>query len=61
MKGELHMMMTSLTSIILALILSVTSVFASAQIPDFLTEQLTNYTADYTVSISFDNSEEAFK
>lgn len=52
------MMMTSLTSIILALILSVTSVFASAQIPDFLTEQLTNYTADYTVSISFDNSEE---
>ena len=49
--------MKKLLSAIIALSLMVTGVFAAA-VPEFLTKQYTNYSADYSFSVSFDNSEE---
>ena len=49
--------MKKLVSALLALSLMVTGVFAAA-VPEFLTKQYTNYTADYSISMSFDNSDE---
>lgn len=49
--------MKRLVSIILALLMTVTTVFASGEVPDFLKEAYTNYTADYSISMTFDSSE----
>lgn len=49
--------MKRLVSILIAISLMITGVFAAA-VPEFLTKQYNNYTADYTVSLSFDNSKE---
>ncbi len=49
--------MKKLVSAIIAISLMITGVFAAA-VPEFLTKQYPNYTADYTFSVSFNNSEE---
>ncbi len=46
--------MKKITTILLVLLMSVNVVFAST--PEFLTQTVTNCTADYDVKISFDNS-----
>lgn len=50
--------MKKLVSLLLAVMMLTVSVFANANIPAFFTNSLTNYTADYSISMTFDNSEE---
>ncbi len=50
--------MKKIISILLVMLILVTGVSAGAATPAFLTEIYTNYTADYSISITFDSSEE---
>ncbi len=50
--------MKKIISVLLATMMLFTAVFANASIPEFLTETYNNYTADYSVSITFDNCDE---
>ncbi|MBQ6999217.1 MAG: hypothetical protein IJN62_05470 [Clostridia bacterium] len=49
--------MKKIISILLAILMLTTSVSA-AELPALLTEVITNYTADYSISVTFDSSEE---
>ncbi len=50
--------MKKFVSLLLAVMMLTVGVFANADIPVFLTTPLTNYTADYNISVTFDNSDE---
>jgi len=50
--------MKKIFSLLLVTVMLFTTVFANAGIPDFLTESYTNYTADYKITMTFDNCEE---
>ena len=49
--------MKKLVSLLLAVMIMTANVFANADLPAFLTETYNNYTADYSISMTFDNSE----
>lgn len=55
--AERRRVMKKITSIVIAMLIMITTVFADAQIPDFLKEIYTNYTADYSISVEFESSE----
>lgn len=50
--------MKKIISVLLATMMLFTAVFANAAVPEFMMESYNNYTADYSISMSFDNCEE---
>ena len=50
--------MKKLTATILAFAVFLTSIFASAAVPEFLSQTYTNYSSDYTISMSFNSSDD---
>ncbi len=53
--------MKKFIAIFVMVFMLVSVVFANGTVPKFLTSPMTNYTADYDISINFDNSEEISK
>ncbi len=50
--------MKRIITAVLCLVFMLSAVSVSAEVPEYLLEEYTNYTADYSVSVSFESSEE---
>ena len=50
--------MKKITALLLTLILTLSALTANAALPEYLTREYNNYSADYSFSLSFDSSEE---